>query len=83
MRASAAHVPRCSFPAAADLPLPGWLAFSCRRFSRPLGASFGSQRAARGRVDSLVTIVPADPIARRWLAAQDFLNDTRARSTAR
>jgi hypothetical protein len=59
------------------------LAFRWRRFSRPLGASFGSQRAARGRVDSLVTVVPANPIARRGVAPQDFLNDTRAGSTVR
>jgi hypothetical protein len=40
---------------------------------------FGSKGAARGGVDGLAAVVPADAIARRRVAAQDFLNDTRAR----
>ena len=39
--------------------------------------------AARRRVDALVAIVPADPIARRRITSQHLLNDTRARSTNR
>ena len=46
-----------------------------------LGAGLGSQGAARGRVDALVAVVPADPIARRGIATEHFLNHTRARST--
>jgi hypothetical protein len=47
------------------------------------GALFGSKRAARGRLDALVAVVPADPIARRGITAQHALHDTRAGSTTR
>ena len=69
------QVPRCLCPAQRINPLWAEPAFPRRRFWWPLGASFGSQRAARGRVDSLVTVVAADPIARRRVAPQDFLAD--------
>ena len=59
------------------------LPFRRRRFSLPFRAWFGSQRSARGRVDALVAVVPADAIPRRWVAAQHFLNDTGAGSAAR
>ena len=83
MGASAAPRPAAFVPGAAARPPQVGLAFAWRRFPRPHGASLGSQRAARGRVYSLVAIVPADPIARRRIAAQDLLNDTRAGSTVR
>ncbi len=57
------------------------LALPWCRLPRPVGALFGSKGAARGRVDGLVPVVPPDAIARRRVAAQDFLNDTRAGST--
>jgi len=59
------------------------LAFPRRRLSLPFRARFGSQGSARGRVDALMAIVPADAIPRRGIAAQHFLNDTGARSAAR
>ena len=59
------------------------LAFPRRRLSLPFRAWFGSQSSARGRVDALVAIVPADAIPRRGVAAQHFLNDTGAGSAAR
>jgi hypothetical protein len=72
-----------SVPGAAYRRSSGWLAFSWCRLPLPLGGSFGSQSATRGRVDALVAVVPADPIARRGIAAQHFLNDTRAGSAVR
>ena len=51
------------------------------RLALALGAGLGSQGAACGRVDALVAVVPADPIARRGIATEHFLNHTRARST--
>ena len=59
------------------------LAFPRRRLSSPCRARFGSQGSARGRVDALVAIVPADAIPRRGVAAQHFLNDTGTGSAAR
>ena len=59
------------------------LAFAWRPCSWPLWASFGTKRAARGRVDRLVTVIPTDAIARRRLAAQDLLNNTRTGSAIR
>ena len=56
------------------------LPFPWRRWSRPLGALFGTKRAARGRVDGLVAVIPTDAIARRGIGTQDFLNDTRTGS---
>ena len=50
---------------------------------RPLAASPSSKRAARRRVDALVAVVPADPIARRGIASEYLLNDTRAGSAIR
>ena len=46
------------------LPGPG-LAFPRRRLSLAFRARFGSEGSARGRVDALVAIVPADAIPRR------------------
>ena len=80
---SVAHVAPGSVPGAAYRRSSGWLAFSWCRLPLPLGGSFGSESAARGRVDALVAVVPADPIARRGIAAQHFLNDTRAGSAVR
>jgi hypothetical protein len=59
------------------------LAFPRRRLSLPFRARFGSEGSARGRVDALVAIVPANAIPRRGIAAQHFLNDTGAGSAAR
>ncbi len=59
------------------------LTFPWWRFWRSLGALFSSKRAARGRVDGLVPVVPADAIARRRVAPQDFLDHTRARPPVR
>jgi hypothetical protein len=59
------------------------LAFPRRRLSSPCRARFGSEGSARGRIDALVAIVPADAIPRRGVAAQHFLNDTGAGSAAR
>jgi hypothetical protein len=80
---SVAHVAPGSVPGAADRRSSGWLAFSWCRLPLLLGGSFGSESAARGRVDGLVAVVPADPIARRGIAAQHFLNDTRAGTAVR
>ena len=54
------------------------LAFPLCRLPLPLGALFGSEPTASGRVDALVAVVPADPIARRRIASQHLLHDTRA-----
>jgi hypothetical protein len=43
----------------------------------------GSKGPARGGVDSLVAVVPTQAIAMRGIAAQDFLNYTRAGSAFR
>ena len=48
------------------------------RMLRPLAASPSSKGAARRCEDALVAIVPADPIARRGIASEYLLNDTRA-----
>jgi hypothetical protein len=75
-----------SEPAAAGL-VPGAVdrssglsAFPGCRLPRLLGALFGSEGAACGRVDALVAVVPADPIARRGIPSQHLLNDTCAGS---
>jgi hypothetical protein len=68
------------FRGAVDRRSSGWLAFPGCRLPLPLGAWFGPKGAARGRVDALVAVIPADPIARRRIAPQHFLNDTRAGS---
>ncbi len=61
---------------------PGfWLAFSRRRLSLPSRARFGSQRSARGRVDALMTIVPADAIPRRGVGGS--LTEPRVRRACR
>ena len=65
---------------AVDRQISGWRAFPWYRSPLALGAGLGPQSAARGRVDALVAIVPADPIARRRIASQHFLNDTRTGS---
>jgi hypothetical protein len=67
---------------ARGLPRLG-LAFPWRRSSLPFRARFGSEGSARGRVDALVAIVPADAVARRGIATQHFLNDARAGSAVR
>jgi hypothetical protein len=77
MGKSAAHVASGLFPGAVDRRISGWLAFPWCRLPLPLGALFGPEGAACGRVDALVAIVPANPIARRGIAAQHFLDDTR------
>jgi hypothetical protein len=59
------------------------LAFPRGRLSLPFRARFGAESSARGRVDALVAIVPADAIPRRGVAAHHFLNDTAAGSAAR
>ena len=59
------------------------LAFPRRRLPLPFRARFGSEGSARGRVDALMAIIPADAIPRRRVAAQHFLNDTGAGSPAR
>jgi len=48
-----------------------------------LAAWPSSKGAARRRVDALVAVVPADPIARRGIAPEYLLNDTRAGSAIR
>jgi hypothetical protein len=68
-------------PSAVDRQISGWRAFPWYRSPLALGAGLGPQSAARGRVDALVAIVPADPIARRGIATEHFLNRTRAGST--
>ncbi len=75
MRAAAARAPPGRWVARGILASQVGLAFAWPRFSRPLGASLGTKRAARGRVDGLVAVIPADAIARRRIAAQDLLND--------
>jgi hypothetical protein len=45
------------------------LAFPRRRLSLSFRARFGSESSARGRVDALVAIVPADAIPGRRVAA--------------
>ena len=70
------------WPSAVDRKISGRLAFLSSRWALALGAWLGSQGAARGRVDALVAIIPADPIARRRVASQHFLNHTRAGSTS-
>jgi L-asparaginase II len=55
---------------------------SCRLL-RSLAAWPSSKGAARRRVDALVPIVPADPIASCGIASEYLLNDTRARSAIR
>jgi hypothetical protein len=56
--------------------------FAFRRCRLPLppGALFGPEGAACGRVDAFVAVVPADPIARRWVPSQHLFNDTGAGS---
>ena len=46
-----------------------------------LAAGLGSHGTARGRVDALVAVVPANPIASRGTATEHLLNHTRARTT--
>ena len=65
----------------ADCPRLG-LAFVRRRLSLAFRAGFGAEGSARGDVDAVVPVVPADAIARRGVAAQHFLNDTSAGSAA-
>jgi hypothetical protein len=55
------------------------LALSWWRRRRALAVLFGSKRAARGHVDGLVAVVPADPIARRRVAARDLLKSHQGR----
>jgi len=59
------------------------LAFPLCRMPLPVGALFGSESAARGRVAALVAVVPADAIARQGITFEYFLNDTRAGSAVR
>ena len=61
----------------ADCPGLG-SAFRRRRLSLLFGVRFGSEGSARGRVDALMAIVPADAIPRRGIAAQHFLDETGA-----
>jgi hypothetical protein len=60
-----------------------WVSVSAVPLPSPLGALLGPESAASGRVNALVAVVPADPIARRRIALQYLLNDARARSTVR
>ena len=79
MGESAAHVASGLLPGAVDRQISGLLAFPwCRLLL--LGALFGSEGAAGGHVDALVAVVPSDPVARRGVAAQHLLYDTRAGS---
>jgi hypothetical protein len=77
---SAARAASGLLPSAVDRRISGWLAFRWCRLPLPLGVLFGSESAACGRIDALVAVVPAAPIARRRIPSQHFLNDTRARS---
>ena len=78
-----AHVAPESVPGAADRRSSAWSAFPWCRLPLPVAALFGPERAASGRVDGLVAVIPADSITRRGIAAQHFLNDTRAGSAVR
>ena len=69
-----------SLPGAVDRRISGWFAFPVVPLAATSWVLFGSESAACGRVDALVAVVPADPVARRGIASQNFLNHTRARS---
>src|ERR1700729_649403 len=79
--AQIAPIANCGTSRTADCPRLG-LAFVRRRLSLAFRAGFGAEGSARGDVDAVVPVVPADAIARRGVAAQHFLNDTSAGSAA-
>jgi hypothetical protein len=66
-----------------DRDLSGRWALAWCRLLRPRATAPSSKGPARRRVDALVAVVPADPIARRGIASAYLLNDTRAGSTIR
>jgi hypothetical protein len=69
---SAARAASGLLPSAVDCRVSGWLAFRWCRLPLPLGVLFGSESAACGRIDALVAVVPAAPIARRRIPSQHF-----------
>ena len=60
---------------------PAWLFTPARR--RGFATALQAERAASGRVDALVAVIPAHAVAGRRIAAKDLLDDASARRPVR